>query len=86
VSTFDFDDTTGRYVVLYMENDGSYEQDDFIEVGGAKLFGPRPALPSGSGGDSLAPTGIEDNAAGFAGIVALVAGAAGFALRRRARN
>ncbi len=85
VSTFDFDDTTGRYVVLYMENDGSYEQDEYIEVGGAKLFGPRPARPPGSGGDSLAPTGIEDNAAGFAGIVALVAGAAGFALRRGAR-
>jgi hypothetical protein len=84
VSTFDFDDTTGRYVLLYMENDGSYEQDRYIEVGGAKLFGPRPAIP-GSGGDSLAPTGIEDNAAGFAGIVALVAGAAGFALRRGAR-
>lgn len=85
VSTFDFADTTGRYVVLYMENDGSYENDEYIEVGGAKLFGPRPARPPGSGGDELAPTGIEDNVAGFAGIVALVAGSAGFALRRRAR-
>jgi hypothetical protein len=85
VSTFDFADTTGRYVLLYMENDGSYANDSYIEVGGAKLFGPRPARPPGSGGDSLAPTGIEDNVAGVAGIVALVAGAAGFALRRRAR-
>jgi LPXTG-motif cell wall-anchored protein len=68
-----------------MENDGSYENDEYIEVGGAKLFGPRPARPPGSGGDELAPTGIEDNVAGFAGIVALVAGSAGFALRRRAR-
>jgi len=79
VSTFDFDDTTGRYVVLYMENDGSYENDSYIEVGGAKLFGPR--LPS----DELAATGSDDNAARIAGIIALVAGAAGFALRRRAR-
>jgi hypothetical protein len=76
VTTFDFEDATGRYVVLYFLNDASYENDEYIEVGGAKLFGHR---------SPLAETGVDSNAVGFAGVTALVAAAVGFAMRRRAR-
>jgi len=76
VTTFDFEDTTGRYVLLYMMNDGSYENDNYIEVGGAKLFGHRAPL---------AETGLDGNLAGLAGVSALVAAVVGFAARRRPR-
>jgi hypothetical protein len=45
VTTFDFPETSGRYVMFYFQNDWRHvvddDDDDYIEVAGAKLFGKR---------------------------------------------
>lgn len=64
VTEYTFDDTVGRYVMFYFENDGSYTEDGYIEVAGAKLFGTFGAADSSSETDTstelaLADTGIN---------------------------
>jgi hypothetical protein len=64
VTEYNFDNTVGRYVMFYFENDGSYTQDGYIEVAGAKLFGTFGAADSSSETDTstelaLADTGID---------------------------
>lgn len=74
VTTFDFAETTGRYVKLTFWNDGSFDNDEYIEVAGAKLFGHRNAL---------AETGVDGLGLGLAGVIAASAVAVGVAARRR---
>lgn len=56
VTTYDFAATSGRYVMLYVQNDGSYDADDYIEAAGAKLFGDEGATPTPSPTPSPEPS------------------------------
>jgi len=76
VTTFNFAETEGRYVMIYFQNDGSYENSDWIEVAGAKLFGHTgaivvaPALASTGFDDSVVPAALALTVAGGLAILA----------------
>lgn len=75
VTPFSFGMNSARYVMFYFQNDGSYEQDAWIEVAGVKLFGittPAAVVPD----PALADTGIDALPATLLGMLALLAGAA----------
>ncbi len=92
VTTFDFDATASRYVMLQFQNDGSTGPADYIEVAGVKLFGittpavvPEPEpLPAVVPDPALAPTGVDVVPAGLIALAALAVGAALLLMRRRA--
>jgi hypothetical protein len=75
VTTFDFDAISGRYVMLYLENDGTYDEDSYIEAAGVKLFGYAGAPPEATGEPSLAATGFTGAPLGIAALLLLVGGA-----------
>ena len=77
VTTFDFSATSGRYIKLTFWNDGAYENDSYIEVAGAKLFG-HP-------GESLAETGVDGTVVGIVGTIAITSIVLGAVVRRRSR-
>ena len=84
VTAFAFAATSGRYVMLQFENDGSYIADDYIEVAGVKLFSavPVPAVVPAPE-PVLADTGLDVAPAGLVALFAMLVGAAVLVASRR---
>jgi hypothetical protein len=85
VTPFGFDAVSGRYVMFYFQNDGTYDADGWIEVAGVKLFGTTTvaAVPAPAPDPALAATGVDVAPAGLIGLLALLGGAALFVVARR---
>ncbi len=70
VSTFNFAATTGRYVRLYAQNDGTHDPDTsgYTEAAGAKLFGFAGAAPAPAAETEAATPGATDEALTSTGV------------------
>ena len=85
VTVFNFSEVSGRYVMFYFANDGRYDEDDYIEVAGVKLFGSVGNTGS-TPTPTLANTGADVELLLVGSLTSIVAGAGFFALSRRKRT